>query len=84
MDDPEMRWFWILGRVFGVVVGLVTFLGCWIAATASWGFLGFLLAWYPALFIGNIAGLIAWAMWGPLWILAVVGVLWWALWGRYH
>jgi hypothetical protein len=78
MDDPQMRWFWILGRVFGGVVGAVTFIGCWIAAIGSWGWLlGIAFGWVPALIIANMAGFIAWAMWGPLWILAFVGVLWW-------
>ncbi len=83
MDDPEMRWFWILGRVFGGVVGMAAFIGCWIAAVQSWGWLlGIPFGWVPALIIAIMAGFIAWVMWAPLWLLALIGVLWWAVFGR--
>jgi hypothetical protein len=84
MDDPEMRWFWILGRVFGGFVGVLTFFGCWIAAFQSWGWLlGLAFGWLPALIIAIMAGCIAWALWGLLWLFAIVGFGWWFIWGRH-
>ena len=83
MDDPVMRWFWILGKVFGGLVGLLTFVGCWIAAVQSWGWLlGLAFGWFPASIIAFMAGFIAWALWAPLWIFAALGFLWWMAWGR--
>lgn len=84
MNDPDMRWFWMLGRAFGVLVGLATFVGCWIAAVQSWGWLlGLAFGWLPALIIAAMAGFAAWALWGLLWAVALLALMWWLIWGRH-
>jgi hypothetical protein len=45
--------------VTGIIIGVITFFGCWIYAASEWGFLlGFGLGWIPSFFIGLIAGFI--------------------------
>ena len=46
--------------IFAVVVGVVTFLGCWIYAIATYGwFLGLAFGWIPALIITIIITLLS-------------------------
>lgn len=41
------------------ITAVITFIGCWIYAIASWGFLlGVGLGWIPSLFIAAIAGFV--------------------------
>lgn len=85
MEGQIQRWFWILGRVFGGVVGLVTFIGCWVAAVQQWGWLlGLAFGWVPAAIIGTAAGVIAWLAWAPLWVAGALALCWWVLWGQYQ
>jgi hypothetical protein len=84
MQETIIRWFWILGRVFGGLVGLITFIGCWLAAIEQWGWLlGIAFGWIPAIIIAALAGALAWLLWAPLWaaallaLLAFLAFLWW-------
>ena len=44
---------------FGVIIGIVTFFGCWFYAFSEWGFLlGVGLGWIPSIFIAIIAGFV--------------------------
>ncbi len=53
------------------IVGALSFIGIWIYALASWGFLiGLMFGWIPALIGGVILGY----LW-PLVILAVIGLI---------
>ncbi len=54
-----------------IITGIIIFIGVWIYAIASWGFLlGVMIGWLPAM----IAGLIGGILW-PLIILIVVGFI---------
>jgi hypothetical protein len=84
MKETIIRWFWIIGRVFGGLVGLITFVGCWLAAIEQWGWLlGIAFGWLPAIMIASLAGAIAWLLWAPLWVVAFLALLWWWGWGQY-
>lgn len=77
------RGFWLLGRIFGGLVGLITFIGVWVATVHSWGWiLGIAFGWLPSAIIAALAGLLAWAAW-PLVVLVAFGaLLWWGYGGR--
>jgi len=48
-----------LYRVVGIIIGVLTFFGCWVYAYLEWGFLlGVGLGWLPSIFIAIIAGFI--------------------------
>ena len=57
--------YWKIGSVLGVLVGGLTFLGCWLYAIQSWGwFLGIAFGWIPAAIIAVIVGLLTVGLWG--------------------
>lgn len=59
----------IVYKIFGVIIGVITFFACWIYAAYEWGFLlGVGFGWIPSLFIAIIAGFI-----GPL--LIAIGII---------
>lgn len=61
---------WVF-RVFGFVVGLGTFLGCWGYAISSWGwFLGLAFGWVPSVIIAIIAVVLS-----PLLFLFLIGLV---------
>ena len=65
MVSPEMSNWYVVGAW---TTGIIVFIGVWIYAIASWGFLiGIALGWFPAAIAGVIAGL--------LWPLIVLGVV---------
>jgi hypothetical protein len=51
------------GLWFGVPIGILTFIGVWIGATGSFGALGFLFGWMPAMIIGYIIGGLSVLLW---------------------
>jgi hypothetical protein len=80
IDDPNWRWFWILGRLFGVLSAIVMFTFGWFTAVASWGWLlGLAFGWLPAAIVAAMAGLLAWFLWAPLVLVCCVGALAWGV-----
>lgn len=76
-DLNEAWWAW--GRWFGVVVGSLTFVGSWLGAIKSWGWLlGIAFGWIPAGIVAAMAGVLAWAL-APFAALILAGVGIWAL-----
>lgn len=62
-------------RVGFFITAVLTFLGCWIYAIASWGFLlGVGLGWIPSFFIAIIAGFI-WPLFALILVLGVIALL---------
>jgi hypothetical protein len=54
-----------IGTVLGILVGGLTFFGCWIYAIQSWGwFLGIAFGWVPSAIIAVIAGVLTVPLWG--------------------
>ena len=69
---------WVeLGGYFGLIVGGITFLFAWGHAIYSWGWLlGIAFGWLPALFIGFIAGFVAWGLAPVIAIAAALALFW--------
>jgi len=62
--------------IVGVLVGIVTFFGCWIYAIDTYGwFLGLAFGWIPSAIIAFIVGALAGALW-PLLLIAVLVLAW--------
>ncbi len=58
-DPYKIAWEWIkvIYGVPAVFVGFVVFIGVWLYAVSSWGFLiGVAIGWFPALIAAVIAG----------------------------
>lgn len=68
MVSPEMRNWYLVGAW---ITGVIVFIGVWIYAIASWGFLiGVAVGWFPA----GIAGVIAGLLW-PLIALGIIAII---------
>jgi hypothetical protein len=68
----EDNWYTIGGKWVGGITSVVTFFGCWIYCTATYGFLfGFGLGWIPSIIAASIAGVLAGLLW-PFLLLGVV------------
>lgn len=75
----KWRAIWFSGGFWvAAAVAVVTFLGGWVSAVGSWGWLlGIAFGWIPAAIVGLLAGAVAWAL-TPLLLVAFVGGLaWW-------
>lgn len=56
-----------IGKVLGVIVGGLTFVGAYIYCIANYGFLfGLGLGWLPSGIFAVIVGVGTWLLWGPL------------------
>ena len=61
------NWYINIGKVFGMVLVPVTFVGVWIAAVklVGWVF-GITLGWIPALLVAFLVGFLVVVLWGPV------------------
>ena len=67
MSNNENMWY----PIGGFITGALVFIGVWIYALASWGFLvGMTIGWIPALISAVIAGFI----W-PVLAVVVIGII---------
>ena len=65
------------GAITVMVVGSICFIGCWIYAIVSWGFLlGIPFGWIPAGIIAWIVAAIAARFWPLLVAALIAGVIW--------
>lgn len=68
-------WFSIVGKAFGGIAWLITFIGVYIAAVDSVGWvIGIALGWIPAGLAAVLAYLVFRYLW---WAILIVGVLTW-------
>jgi hypothetical protein len=64
------------GAVFGIFVGLITFVSSWIYCIAAYGFLlGVGLGWLPSLIVAAFAYFLTVLLWGPIALILVLAII---------
>ncbi len=62
--------------VFGIFVGLITFVSSWIYCIAAYGFLlGVGLGWLPSLIVAAFAYCLTVLLWGPIALNLVLAII---------
>jgi hypothetical protein len=78
------KYYFVIGRALGGLIGVVAFLAAWMFLISRFGLIfGVALGWIPAAVIALIASVFARYAWGPLALVAAF-ILTAPLWDKHH